>query len=70
MNGPVLAFGSDHPVDLLNNAASVTRFLADVSPAFSSDGAMGGLSSEAANGLCLILLAVETAITEAVSRLN
>lgn len=69
MTSPVLAFGSEAPVDLLNNAASVVRFLADVSPAFAGDGAQVGLNDESANGLYLILLAVEATINEAVIRL-
>ena len=66
---PVLAFGSESPVDLLNNAASVTRFLAAVSPAFAHDGSQIGLSDESANGLGLILMVVESTISEAVARI-
>ncbi|MHB8808948.1 MAG: hypothetical protein ACYC9M_02900 [Desulfobulbaceae bacterium] len=66
---PILAFGSESPVDLLNNAASVTRFLVDVSPAFAHDGAQLGLSEESAHGLGLILMVVESTISEAVARI-
>jgi hypothetical protein len=65
----VIGFGSNQPADLLVNAASVTRFLADVSGSFTSDNGELGLSDQAANGLCLILLAVEETITEAVKQL-
>lgn len=65
----VLSFGSDSPADLLVNAASVTRFLADVSPAFTDQGGNIGLGDQSANGLCLILLAVESTINEALTRL-
>jgi hypothetical protein len=68
MASPVLAFGSEAPHDLLNNAASVVRFLADVSPAMARDNGLG-LNDESANGLCLILLVVEATINEAVIRL-
>ena len=66
---PVLAFGSEQPVDLLCNAASVTRFLADVTPAFAHGGGNIGLSDDAVNGLGLILLVVESTITEAMTKL-
>ena len=66
---PVLAFGSEQPVDLLCNAASVTRFLADVSPAFAEGGGNLGLNEESANGLGLILMVVESTITEAMTKL-
>lgn len=65
----VLSFGSDSPADLLCNAASVTRFLADVSPSFSYDGGDIGLGDQSANGLCLILLAVESTIKEVLTRI-
>jgi len=69
MNSPILAFGSETPVDLLNNAASVTRFLADVTPAMAQGGANIGLSDDAVNGLGLILMVVESTITEARAKL-
>jgi hypothetical protein len=65
----ILAFGSEAPADLLVNAASVTRFLADVSGAFTSDKGEIGLGDQSANGLCLILLAVESTINEALTRI-
>ena len=67
--GPILAFGSESPADLLNNAASVTRFLADMSPAFAEGGGNLGLNDDSANGLGLILLVVESTITEAMTKL-
>lgn len=69
MNSPILAFGSESPVDLLCNAASVTRFLADVTPAMAQGGANIGLSDDAVNGLGLILLVVESTITEAMTKI-
>lgn len=66
---PVLAFGSESPVDLLVNAASVCRFLADVSPAFAEGGINMGLTEESANGLGLVLMVVESTISEAMTRL-
>ena len=65
----ILAFGSDNPADLLVNAASVTRFLADVSPAFIDQGGNIGLGEQSVNGLGLILLAVESTINEALTRI-
>jgi len=68
-NAPILAFGSESPVDLLNNAASVCRFLADVSPAMTRDSGQVGLGEDSASGLGLILLAVESTISAAAARL-
>lgn len=66
---PVLAFGSESPVDLLNNAASVCRFLADVSPAFTSAEGNPGLDVNSASGLSLILMVVESTIEAATAKL-
>jgi len=66
----VLSFGStDHPADMLANAASVTRFLADVSGSFTESGGNIGLCDQSTKGLCLILLAVESTINEALTRI-
>lgn len=62
----VLAFGSDEPADILENAAAVTRFLAEVCPAMSGDNGPG-LTDASAHGLCLILLTVENSISVAVA---
>lgn len=59
----------NNPADMLGNAASVVRFLADVTGELAGPGGNAGLSNEAANGLCLILLAVENTINRAVSGL-
>ncbi len=69
MDSPCFCFATDNPLDMLDHASDVCRFLADVSPAFASDGARVGLNDKSANGLCLILLAVESTINEAVIRL-
>jgi len=69
MSGPVLNFGSELPADLLHNAASVCRLLADVAPAFVPEGGELGLEAEGAHGLSLILLAVEETIRAAIARL-
>ncbi|GEM_PF-3321401 len=60
---------NDNPADLLGNAASVVRFLADMAGELAADGRQSGLSNDAANGLCLILTAVENTINQAVSGL-
>jgi len=66
----VFVFGSQNPVDLLSNAASVTRFLAEVAPFVIESPQSGVYMSEAGiNGLVLILLAVENTINEAANRL-
>lgn len=69
MSGPAFIHSTDNPLDMLGNAASVCRFLADVSGAMSGDHGQVGLTDESANGLCLILLAVEGTITEAMARM-
>ena len=69
MASPVLAFGSEQPVDLLCHAACVVRFLSDVSPAMAQGGGNLGLNEESACGLSLILMVVESTITEAMARL-
>lgn len=56
----------DAPVDLLHHAAAVTRFLAETSDSFTSDGGGAGLSAEAAFGLALVLGAVEDTINAAI----
>ncbi|MEW6595671.1 MAG: hypothetical protein AB1413_12455 [Thermodesulfobacteriota bacterium] len=70
MDSPCFCFRTDNPLDMLDHAGDVCRFLADVSPAFSQDGAQVGLTGKSANGLCLILLAVEATIAEASRRLD
>lgn len=60
---------TNHPADILANAAFVTRFLAEVSLHFHCDGRDPGLSEDAAQGLYCILNAVENTINDAVTRL-
>jgi len=64
MNGPVLAFGSEEPRDLLHNAAAVLSLLAALAP-----GAADDFGHDAADGLGLVLRAVELTIEAAVARL-
>jgi hypothetical protein len=70
MNGPVLAFGSEHPADLLNNALAVTNFLSDVAPHFTTDFGGCGLTGQSAHGLGLILISVGATIDRALVDLN
>ncbi|HFQ91093.1 MAG TPA: hypothetical protein ENK27_13550 [Desulfobulbus sp.] len=65
---PVFADDPGSPqVDLLDNAACVIRFLAEVSPAIGSD--LGpGLSERGTHGLTLILNGLENTINMALSR--
>lgn len=65
----MFSWGLESAEDLLNNAAAVTRFLADVSSAFSNDGMAPGLGDEAAMGLSMILSTLEGTINEAIARL-
>lgn len=61
---------NDNPADMLGNAASVVRFLADMTGELAGPaGGHAGLSNESANGLCLILTAVENTINRAASGL-
>ena len=60
---------TNHPADILTNAAFVTRFLAEVSLHIHSDGRDPGLSEDAAQGLYCILNAVENTIQDAIGRL-
>jgi hypothetical protein len=43
--------------------------MADVSPAFIDQGGNIGLGEQSVNGLCLILLVVESTINEALTRI-
>ena len=63
--GPLLAYGSEHPSDLLDNAACVIRFLADMSVGEENL----ALDDRSAHGLFLILQAVENTITTARDKL-
>ncbi|HHO49274.1 MAG TPA: hypothetical protein ENN06_12635 [Desulfobacteraceae bacterium] len=64
------AQGSEQPLDLLRNAADVCRLLADLAPAMVQVNGLPGLSVASANGLALVLDAVETTIAEALERLR
>lgn len=59
----------DNPADILNNAAAVCRFLAEMAESFTPDRGAAGLSATAAFGLILILDGVENTINNAVARL-
>lgn len=67
--GPVLAFGSDAPGDLLINAGSVVTFLREVAPHLSGNNGYLPIGEEAANGLALILMAVEETISVALTKI-
>jgi len=70
MNTPTFAHDKADPVGILENAANVTRFLAEVAPFVIESPQAGAYVSEAGiNGLVLILLAVENTINEAANRL-
>ena len=69
MSAP-FAGGSEHPLDLLRNAADVCRLLADLAPAMVQAHGLPGLSDASASGLALILDAVETTIVEALEGLR
>ncbi len=58
----------NHPADMLEGAASVTRFLAEVSPALHIEGGLG-LSEKGAHGLFLILEGLEATIQAAAEKL-
>lgn len=67
---PVLAFGSDNPVDLLDNARCVASFLADVAPCTGNDNLItGGLSENGVCGLGQILRVLENTINAAKNQL-
>ncbi len=57
--------GINHPADILDNAAAVTRFLCDIAPAISSDNSDASLSDKGAHGLFLILESLEKSIEAA-----
>ena len=67
--GPVLAFGSDAPADLLVNACAVVTFLREVAPYLSGPGNNISIGEDAANGLSLILFAVEETIGAALQKI-
>lgn len=69
MSQPSFASPTDTPADLLNNAAAVVRFLADVAGAIGGDGGSPGLSEHGSFGFLLILNGVENTINEAMNRL-
>ncbi len=58
----------NHPADILDGAAAVTRFLAEVSPALHIEGGLG-LSEKGAHGLHLILDGLEATIAAAAEKL-
>lgn len=65
----LLAFGSDSPADLLVNASSVLAFLRQVAPALAEGNGNLGLSQDSAEGLSLILFAVEETIGAALTKI-
>ena len=60
--------GTGHPADILDAAAAISRFLADVAPTFTEDGQLG-LSKKGAHGLYLILDGLEATIEAAAAKL-
>ena len=60
-----LATHSTHPVDILEEASQITRFLAETAPGF-GEGAGMGLSEQAAMGLYCILIHVDGMIRMAI----
>jgi hypothetical protein len=60
---------NDHPADLLDGAAAVTRFLSEMAGSFPDSEMSCGLSAQGANGLVLILHGVENTINLAIERL-
>lgn len=60
----------DHPVDILNNAASIISFLEDVTPSMIDNGANLGLSKKGMNGLSIIYLTLGETIQAAIEATN
>ncbi len=70
IKGAVFSYcDTDHPVDLLEGAASVTCFLSNVAARFHEEGMELGLSEKGANGLVMILHGVENTINLALKRM-
>jgi hypothetical protein len=60
---------NNHPADILDGAASVARFLADMAPNLTEQGGGCGLSERGAMGLMLIMDALERTIDTAIAKL-
>lgn len=58
-----------NPADILDSAAAVTRFLADIAHTFTNQGDNPGLSERGALGLMLIMDALERTIETAIANL-
>jgi len=69
---PSRAFCScwEHPVDILNNAASIVQFLDEVSPAMVESFGNLGLSEKGINGLAIIYHTLEETIQAAIEAIN
>ena len=61
-----IATQSTHPVDILEEASQITRFLAETAPGFGEGSGNIGLSEQAAMGLYCILIHVDGMIRMAI----